>query len=199
MKKTEKIVIVLTLVFIIISSFYLILRLETDAKSYDPELYAQIYDEANEFVSHLNKNSTLNQTPATSSKLKKPIYKVIAMIRIPKLNLDYPVISETNEEYLKIAPTKLWGAEPNQVGNLCIISHNFENGRLFSNIDTLQNGDIVKIQSEEEKSYSVYKKYTVDSTDLSCTSQATNGKTEITLITCTNRSDKRLVIKCTMM
>ena len=43
--------------------------------------------------------------------------------------------------------------------------------------------------------YSVYDKYTVDPNDVSCTSQLTNGKKIVTLITCTNDSQQRVVIK----
>ena len=42
-----------------------------------------------------------------------------------------------------------------------------------------------------------YDTYIVDETDMSCTSQETNGKIELTLITCDNNDNKkRLVVKC---
>lgn len=44
--------------------------------------------------------------------------------------------------------------------------------------------------------YKVYDIYIVDETDMSCTSQETNGKIELTLITCDNDNKKRLVVKC---
>ena len=44
-------------------------------------------------------------------------------------------------------------------------------------------------------SYSVYDKFEVDPTDTSCTSQHTNGQKEITLITCTNDSKRRVIVK----
>lgn len=43
--------------------------------------------------------------------------------------------------------------------------------------------------------YSVYKTYETDYNDLSCTAQNTNGKKEITLITCNNVKNKRRVVK----
>ena len=43
--------------------------------------------------------------------------------------------------------------------------------------------------------YSIYDKYTVDPRDVSCTSQLTNGKKIVTLITCTNDSKQRVVVK----
>ena len=44
--------------------------------------------------------------------------------------------------------------------------------------------------------YKVYDIYIVDETDMRCTSQETNGKIELTLITCDNDNKKRLVVKC---
>ena len=43
--------------------------------------------------------------------------------------------------------------------------------------------------------YEVYDKYTVDPTDVSCTSQNTKGQKEITLITCTDDSKQRVIVK----
>ena len=43
--------------------------------------------------------------------------------------------------------------------------------------------------------YSVYDKYTVEPDDVSCTSQLTNGRTIVTLITCTNDSKQRVVVQ----
>lgn len=44
-------------------------------------------------------------------------------------------------------------------------------------------------------SYSIYTTYETDYDDLSCTNQDTNGKREITLITCNNIKNKRRVVK----
>ena len=43
--------------------------------------------------------------------------------------------------------------------------------------------------------YAVYDKYEVLPEDDSCTNQNTNGKKEVTLITCTNNSKKRVIVK----
>lgn len=44
--------------------------------------------------------------------------------------------------------------------------------------------------------YQVYDKYIVEPTDTRCTSQLTNGRKELTLITCANYGTQRLVVKC---
>lgn len=43
--------------------------------------------------------------------------------------------------------------------------------------------------------YSVYSTFEADYNDLSCTSQDTNGRREITLITCNNIKNRRRVVK----
>ena len=41
----------------------------------------------------------------------------------------------------------------------------------------------------------IYDKYEVEPTNLSCTSQLTGGKKEVTLITCTSDSERRVIVK----
>jgi len=130
-------------------------------------------------------------------------YTTIATINIPKINVQYPILDgETDSEaeteaLLKISPTKFWGADPNEVGNFCIVGHNYRNNRFFSKVPSLENGDIIEITDTSGNTlrYSVYNKYEVIPEDLSCTSQLTNGRKEITLITCTNDSKKRVIVK----
>ena len=58
---------------------------------------------------------------------------------------------------------------------------------------------IVKVQipdlSGKTLKYSVYSKFEVMPDDTACTSQLTNGRREITVITCNNDSSKRVVVK----
>ena len=98
---------------------------------------------------------------------------------------------------LKVSVCKFWGSNPNEVGNLCIAGHNYRNKRFFSKVPTLSVGDIIEITDLNKKTlkYSVYDKYTVDPEDTSCTSQITNGKKIVTLITCTNDSKQRVIVQ----
>lgn len=126
-------------------------------------------------------------------------YYTIGRIYIPKIDVDYPILSETSTTLLKISPCKFWGADPNKAGNFCIVGHNYRNTRFFSKVPTLEYGDIIEITDLSNKTvkYSVYDKFEVDPDDTACTSQLTNGRTEITLITCTNDGKRRVVIKAT--
>ena len=130
-------------------------------------------------------------------------YTTIATVSIPKLNLQYPVLdgetdsAEETEALLKISPTKFWGPEPNEVGNFCIVGHNYRNTKFFSKVPTLVSGDIITLTDLSGRTiqYKVYNKYEVAPTDVSCTTQLTNGKKEVTLITCTDDSKHRVVVK----
>ena len=128
-------------------------------------------------------------------------YTIIATISIPKINIEYAVLSRTSDELLKINPTKFEGYEkspnPNEVGNLCIVGHNYLNSRFFSKVPTLELGDTMNLTDNygETITYYLYDKYMVDPTDISCLEQNTNGKKEVTLITCNNNGSKRVIAK----
>ena len=147
------------------------------------------------------------QTTANENKIETTNggfrYKTVASINIPKINVQYPILDgETDSEaeteaLLKISPTKFWGPEPNEVGNFCVVGHNYRNSKFFSKVLTLENGDIIEITDSSKRTiqYVVYNKYEVIPEDLSCTTQLTDGKKEITLITCTNDSKMRVIVK----
>ena len=125
-------------------------------------------------------------------------YDMESIITIPSIGISYPVLTETSDKLLEISVNKYWGPAPNEVGNYCIVGHNYRNGKMFGQLSKLSNGDIVEIEdlSGRTLTYKVYYKYVVKPTDTSCTSQLTNGKKELTLITCTNYGKERLVVKC---
>ena len=118
-------------------------------------------------------------------------YETDAILNIPALNIQYPVLSDTSLN-------KYWGPEPNEEGNYCIVGHNYRNGKMFGTLSSIKNGDIVELTDGYGKmvKYKVYNKYVVKPTDTSCTTQHTNGYRELTLITCTNYGTERLVVKC---
>ena len=62
----------------------------------------------------------------------------------------------------------------------------------------MQIGDIAILEDKKGKkvTYEAYDISIVEPDDVSCTSQLTNGKREITLITCSNYATQRRVIKC---
>ena len=126
-------------------------------------------------------------------------YYTAAVLNIPKLGINYPVLSDTSVELLKISLNKYWGPEANEVGNYCIVGHNYKNTRFFSKLNELVNGDVVELTDLTGRTlqYRIYDSYIVEPTDVSCTSQLTRGRKELTLITCANNGKQRLVVKAT--
>ena len=138
--------------------------------------------------------SNLTGTYTTADGKK---YTTVGSINIPSIDVNYPILSETTDSLLKVSVCKFWGSNPNEVGNLCIAGHNYRNTRFFSKVLNLVVGDIIEITdlTGQTLQYSVYDKYTVDPTDVSCTSQLTNGKKRVTLITCTNDNKQRVIVQ----
>lgn len=139
----------------------------------------------------INQNTSVTSTGDTVTK--------IAIVNIPSINITYPVLSTYNEELLKTSPCKYWGPDPNEVGNFCIVAHNYRNAKFFSKVPELENGDIVEITDLNNRTiqYVVYDKYVVREDDRTCSSQKTDGRKEVTLITCTDDSENRVVVKAT--
>lgn len=125
-------------------------------------------------------------------------YTTEAILRIDSLGINYPILSQTSEELLKISLNKYWGPKPNTVGNYCIVGHNYRNGKMFGKLSEIGIGDTTILEDMTGKAitYEVYDRYVVEPTDVSCTSQLTGGKKELTLITCTNYGTQRLIVKC---
>lgn len=137
------------------------------------------------------------QTIATHTTEDGTTYYTEAILNIPSLGIEYPVLSETSESLLKISLNKLWGPNVNEVGNYVIVGHNYKSKKMFGKLSEIGLNDIVKLTDLKGRTvqYAVYDKYVIEPTDVKCTSQLTNGKREVTLITCTNGGKQRLVVK----
>lgn len=171
----------------------------------DDALIILLDDDVNQIEENNEEQEQQIATQNSSQQTRKATvngetYEQVATINIPKINVNYPILQgdlEQIDTLLKISPCKFWGGEPNEVGNFCIVGHNYRNTKFFSKVPTLAVGDTIDLTdiSGRTITYAVYDKYTVDPTDVSCTSQLTNGKKEVTLITCTDDSKQRVIVK----
>lgn len=205
MSRGESKFIYILLVVIITFSSMLIYKIKSKPK-YDQKLYDKIYSEYEEILisiqdekeniveNFIKKDNTVYMQENSQGQK----FRVAGEISIPKISINYPIVYETTEEYLKIAPTKLFGPDINEVGNFCIVGHNYKNKKFFSRLKELEINDKLYLTSNKGESlvYFVYDKYEVEEKDLNCINQETQGKIEATLITCTSKKNKRLVIKC---
>lgn len=147
----------------------------------------------------LKSNYSISQLYAknsNNSSISNPSF-IIGMIEIPSLSVSYPIFSYLDDELLKISPCKFLGEMPPASSNLCIAGHNYDNNKFFSNINLLKNGDEILIYNQigEKFVYSVFNRYEVNDNDLSPIKEDYQGGYELTLITCNNLNQRRIVVK----
>ena len=163
----------------------------------DDQLVIALNDDATEIPQEVVTEKKKNANVYTAASGAQ--YTIDSVLNIPSLGINYPVLSDTSDELLKISLNKFWGCEPNEVGNYCIVGHNYDGKDiLFGKLNRIKNGDIVELEDPSGRtlSYKVYNIFIVEPSDVACTSQLTNGKKEMTLITCAEGGRRRLIVKC---
>lgn len=163
-----------------------------------PEGNGEPIDEDNNPENPLEQASSGGGSGNGSATVKKTYkgYTVDGTMQIPKINFSYPVLEKVTKNSIETSVAILYGAGLNQVGNTVIIGHNYRNGQFFSNNKKLANGDKIHITDYEgnKKTYVIYNKFETTPEDTSFYQRDTNGKSEITLSTCTDDSSARLII-----
>lgn len=122
----------------------------------------------------------------------------LGKIIIDKINIEYSVFKDMNEENLKISPCKFHGVEFGKMGNICIAGHNYNDNRFFGKINELELKDKIKLINLEgqEFEYIVFDKFETTDDDLSILKGSKNY--ELTLLTCNNSNKKRIIVKAYM-
>ena len=138
-------------------------------------------------------------TSTNGTKKKYYGYTVAGTMKIPAINLEYPIVEQVSGPALEKALVVLYpsGDNLNLPGNTVIIGHNYRNGTFFSNLKKLSNGAKIYVTDYRGKSltYEIYNKFEASSTDTSFYARDTNGLAELTLSTCTDASnDQRTII-----
>lgn len=163
----------------------------------------------NNVIGNINTNTTGNEQQntggdgSTSQAGKKGTYQgfyTVGSIEIPKTNVKYPIIEKVTKRSLEKAVAVEWPQpDPvlNEVGNVVIAGHNYRNGVFFSNNKKLSKGDKIYITdlNKNRVAYTIYNIFETTDSDASFYNRDTNGKREITLKTCTDDSQRRLIIE----
>ena len=144
-----------------------------------------------------NNNVIDIETNNTEAEIEIDGYKVLGIIRIPKIDLEYPILNETNNISMKKSITKFWGPNLNTVGNLTLAGHNNKDGTMFGKVKKLNIGDIIEIEDlyKNTVKYEIFDMYVIDPNDVSCVESVDANTKEVTLITCTNGNKNRLITK----
>lgn len=140
----------------------------------------------------------------TSEEGKRPVtyynnFVMIGYIEIPKIKIKYPILEKETVASLEQSVVIRYpdNAKLNEPGNVVIAGHNYRNGQFFSNLKNVSTGDVVKITDASGRtlSYTIYEKYETTPEDVAYITRNTGDNTEITLVTCTDDSNARIVVK----
>ena len=142
-------------------------------------------------------NNGLDIETNAITEIKIDDYIVLGIIRIPKIELEYPILNETTNLSMKKSITKFWGPNLNEIGNLSLAGHNNYDRTMFARVKELTIGDIIEIEDLNKNivKYEVFDIYVTDPNDVSCVKSVDPDSREVTLITCTNGSKNRLITK----
>lgn len=144
-------------------------------------------------------DTTNNNSNNNNSNSNKVTYKGFVMkgkISIPRTGLECPVLEKATKKAIEVAVGIQCGPGLNQVGNTVIAGHNYRNGLFFSNNKKIQVGDKIHIKDTNglTVTYTVYSTFVTTPEDSSYITRNTNGAREITLYTCTDDGNSRIII-----
>ena len=124
----------------------------------------------------------------------------IAIIEIPSIDLRSVITQGTSEENLKynighFKHTRM----PGEPGNFCIAGHNSNiYNEVLNNVHRLKKGDLIKIiTAEDEYSYYVKNMSAVNPDNVEVLNDVGDRKL-MTIVTCTDKGDKRLIVTSEM-
>lgn len=136
-----------TIVLLLFIFYYLLLYLRILKKAAISNNILEIYD-----IQKLYSSTTPVSLPGIILD-NGDTADILGVIEIDKINLRYPILSKTTNDFLKIAPCKFYGPELNSYGNFCIAGHNYDNNELFSALKLLEFGDTITTYNLDRKLY----------------------------------------------
>ena len=145
----------------------------------------------------INKNIRINSMYEVEKQSSdKKIY--LGKIYIEKINLEYGIFNNMDEELLKIAPCKFYGGNLGEKGNIAIVGHNYNDNRFFSRIGELDVKDKIILEDLKNNKYEyvIFDIFETREDDMTVLKATKNY--ELTLITCNNSNKKRVIVKAYM-
>lgn len=124
-------------------------------------------------------------------------HKVIGIIKISKIDLEYPILDETTKATMKKSISRYWGGDINSLGNVSLAGHNNYDGTMFGKNKKLKIGDTIELTDllHNTVEYEIYEIFSTDPNDVTILQTTDSKIREVTLITCTNGRAERLIIK----
>lgn len=157
----------------------------------------QVYDKENDEVTKNFHELQEAQNQEQPIELQMQGHKVIGIINIPAIDLEYPIIDKTTKETMRISISKFSGGEINEIGNVALAGHNNYSGTMFGKNKNLKIKDKMYLTDLTRRTieYEIYNIFVTDPNDTSILETEDKTKRELTLITCKNGRSERLIIK----
>ena len=192
--------------------YYKKIKLNADAAEYleeFDEIIVQLSEENGENQDGNGTNTTSGTGSASGStsgritggvstdNLTYKGFKVVGKLEMPTINIQYPILDViTHAKAIEVSVGVLYGPGVNRPGNTVIIGHNYNNGLFFGRNKNLKEGEKIYITdlNGERKEYTIFSKYFTPESDTSYITRQTDGKIEVTLVTCDATGKNRLVV-----
>ena len=196
---------VLCIALIVVSVTYLNRR-EAEQSAATAAYASQLLQEAQQTQETPNAQITPGaQTPQPTARpiLLQDVdgHPIIAKLSIEKLELELPVLGETTDALLEIAPCLFIGpSSPADDGNMVVSAHNDRAGVQFGRLDELNSGDTVTLMDKygDIFTYEVYDIETITPDDVAAL-DVYEGERALSLLTCTSNGNRRLLLRCRMV
>ena len=117
-------------------------------KKYEDQVYENENKELTQLF-HEEISKVNNENSKNDKKEKKKInleykgQKVIGLIEIPAIDLEYPILEKTTKLAMATSISRYYGGEINEYGNVSLAGHNNYSGTMFGRNKNLKKGDDV--------------------------------------------------------
>ncbi len=196
----EKIFEIIVLIFIIAIISTSIILIKDNIKGKSVIAQTTVNDDTdynNDAIVTVTDIQTVDETYEIQEEEKIVIKKdCVGVVVIPSIDVRAQIKVGTDSETIKnyvgmFESSASFGSD----GNVSLAAHNNVYTEIFKNLHKVENGELVRIITKDmEYTYKVVSKSVVEPTDTSVIKS--NGKKELTLITCNSNASKRIVVKC---
>ena len=171
-------------------------------KKYEDQVYENENKELTQLF-HEEISKVNNENSKNDKKEKKKInleykgQKVIGLIEIPAIDLEYPILEKTTKLAMATSISRYYGGEINEYGNVSLAGHNNYSGTMFGRNKNLKKGDKVLLTDLTGKTleYEIFDIFVTHPDDTEVLETKDKAIREVTLITCKNGRSERLIIK----
>lgn len=158
----------------------------------------ELYEEKNEEIVEVFSQTEEKIDEQGLSIIEFEGFKVIGIIKIPAIDLEYPILEQTTDDSMNVSISRYWGGNINEYGNVSLAGHNNKiTLTMFGKNKNLKIGDRIFLTDLTGRTieYNIYDSFITDPDDVSILHTTDESVREVTLITCTNGRANRLIHK----